>query len=78
MNTPGLRHWSNHCGWKITSGFLIGFGVLVIVGTQYLGARLSKAGVAAGLLMIAAGLLRYLVYSIHQRHLTLRQTEGRD
>jgi multisubunit Na+/H+ antiporter MnhC subunit len=78
MNTPGLRHWSNHCGWKITSGLLIGLGILVIVGTQLLRARLSKIGFAVGLMIILVGLVRHLVYSIHQRHLALRQAEGRD
>ena len=64
MNKPGTSHWKSRSWRKLVSGLWIGFGVFLMVITEFLFPHFSKSGFYLGLCFIGAGLIKLTFRSI--------------
>jgi len=57
----GQKHWIGYFGRRAVSGLLIGFGILLIVLTQFILTRFSTLGFVIGFCLIVAGVIGLLI-----------------
>ncbi len=63
----GHKHWAEIFGSKVISGFLVGFGLLLIVFTQFLLPKFANAGFITGLCLVLAGIIGLLLRDASER-----------
>ena len=57
MGSSQFGDWYCFAGGKVISGLLIGAGILVMITTQFLQARLSHVGFVLGLFIVVVGII---------------------